>query len=139
MLSRSILRTGRRAPVWREVEALRGVVVLGHGRAAGLRRWIRRGEVTAAPDVSGLQRLVSLIRAYLGYEIGFAVNPILMRSEIPPLQLGAESGAPPRLGWNTWMPLSAPAIPGVVRPDADEALFEAEIVEAEELQARRRK
>ena len=36
------------------------------------------------------------------------------------------------------MPLSAPAIPGVVRRDADEALFEAEIVEAEELQARRR-
>ena len=97
-----------------------------------------RSFTTLLPDSSGLQRLVSLIRAYLGYEIGFAVNPILMRSEIPPMQLGAESGVPPRLGWNTWMPLSAPAIPGVVRRDADEALFEAEIVEAEELQARRR-
>jgi type VI secretion system protein ImpH len=94
--------------------------------------------MTLLPDSSGLQRLVSLIRAYLGYEIGFAVNPILMRSEIPPLRLGAESGPVPRLGWNTWMPLSAPAVPGVIRRDADEALFEAEIVEAEELQARRR-
>jgi type VI secretion system protein ImpH len=125
---------------------------LGVDAAIGVRAWDPQGRIvvrigpldyqsfsTLLPDKSGLQRLVSLIRAYLGYEIGFAVNPILMRSEIPPLQLGAESGAPPRLGWNTWMPLSAPAIPGVVRPDADEALFEAEIVEAEELQARRRK
>ncbi len=125
---------------------------LGVDAAIGVRAWDPQGRIvvrigpldyqsfsTLLPDSSGLQRLVSLIRAYLGYEIGFAVNPILMRSEIPPLQLGAESGTPPRLGWNTWMPLSAPAIPGVVRPDADEALFEAEIVEAEELQARRRK
>jgi len=104
---------------------------LGVDAAIGVRAWDPQGRIvvrigpldyqsfsTLLPDKSGLQRLVSLIRAYLGYEIGFAVNPILMRSEIPPLQLGAESGAPPRLGWNTWMPLSAPAIPGVVRRDS---------------------
>ena len=44
---------GQARALIREAEAPRGVVVLGHGRAAGSRRGIRRGEVTAAPDVSG--------------------------------------------------------------------------------------
>jgi type VI secretion system protein ImpH len=37
------------------------------------------------PDHSGLQRLVSLIRAFLGFEIGFAVNPVLAGPAVPPL------------------------------------------------------
>jgi type VI secretion system protein ImpH len=73
------------------------------------------------------------VRAYLGFEIGFAVNPILAGPEIPPLLLGRAADPPPRLGWNTWVP-SPPSPLGGIRPsDAYDAVFEAEIVEAEEL------
>ncbi|MGD9616826.1 MAG: type VI secretion system baseplate subunit TssG [Alphaproteobacteria bacterium] len=124
---------------------------LGVDAAIGVRAWDPQGRIvvrigpldyrsfaTLLPDSSGLQHLVSLIRAYLGYEIGFAVNPVLMGSEIPPLRLGVGPGPLARLGWNTWMPVSEPEVPGIARRDADEALFEAEIVEAEALQARGR-
>ena len=39
------------------------------------------------PDRLALHRLVSLVRAYLGYELGFAINPVLAAREIPPLRL----------------------------------------------------
>jgi type VI secretion system protein ImpH len=84
------------------------------------------------PGTAGLQRLVSLARAFLGFEIGFAVNPVLAGPEIPPLQLAAEAEPGPCLGWNTWMPTPAPPVPGIARRDGDEAVFEAEIVEAEQ-------
>ena len=46
---------------------------------------------------------------------------------VPAVWLGG--GVPPRLGWNTWLPA-----PGLGRRvDAADALFEAEVVEAEEL------
>jgi type VI secretion system protein ImpH len=124
---------------------------LGVDAAIGVRAWDAQARVVVRigpldyrsfaallPDSTGLQRLVSLIRAYLGFETGFAVNPVLMASEIPPLRLGSGPGPLARLGWNTWMPLSEPAVPGIKRRDADEAVFEAEIVEAEELQRRSR-
>jgi len=88
------------------------------------------------PDHSGLQRLVSLVRAFLGYETGFAVNPVLAGPEVPILQLDRDADPAPRLGWNTWIPAPEPAIPGIPRRNADEAIFEAEIVEAEELAGR---
>ena len=84
------------------------------------------------PGTSGLRGLVSLVRAFLGFEIGFAVNPILAGPEIPPLRLAAAADPAPRLGWNTWMPAPAPPVLGMTRRDGDEAVFEAEIVEAEE-------
>jgi type VI secretion system protein ImpH len=144
---RTTMPYGRHPGVWNR---------LGVDAAIGVRAWDPQARIVVRigpldyrsfaallPDRTGLQRLVSLIRAYLGYEIGFAVNPILMGCEVPPLQLGAGPGgagsAPaPRLGWNTWMPPSEPAVPGIQPRDADEAIFEAEIVEAEELHGRSR-
>jgi type VI secretion system protein ImpH len=118
---------------------------LGVDAAIGVRAWdpqariiLRVGPLDLAgfaallPDRPGLQRLVSLVRAYLGFEIGFAVNPILAGPEIPPLLLGPSAGPPPRLGWNTWVPSPPSPLGGVPRADAYEAVFEAEIVEAEE-------
>ena len=122
---------------------------LGVDAAAGVRAWDPQARIVLRigpldypsfaallPDHSGLQRLVSLVRAFLGYEIGFAVNPVLAGAEIPPLRLERDADPAPRLGWNTWMPSPAPPVAGIARRDADEALFEAEIVEAEELAGR---
>ncbi len=63
------------------------------------------------PDRQGLRRLVSLVRAYLGFETGFAINPVLAADQIPPLFLDAGADPPPRLGWNTWVPAARPGIP----------------------------
>jgi type VI secretion system protein ImpH len=122
---------------------------LGLDAAAGVRAWdpqariiLRIGPLdyrsfaALLPDHTGLQRLVSLVRAFLGYEIGFAVNPVLAGPEVPPLLLDRDADPAPRLGWNTWMPSPAPPVAGIPRRDADEAVFEAEIVEAEELSGR---
>ena len=43
---------------------------------------------------------------------------------------------PPRLGWNTWIPAPEGPPAGTLRADADDALFEAERIEAEELAGR---
>lgn len=79
-----------------------------------------------------LRELVSLIRAFVGFEVQFAVNPILARDAVPPLALsrvdGAEAkGAGPLLGWNTWLPTSQVA---PRRTDASEPLFEGDVLEA---------
>jgi type VI secretion system protein ImpH len=74
-----------------------------------------------------LRELASLVRAFVGFEVGFAVNPILARDAVPPLLLSRpEDAAGPLLGWNTWMPTS-PITPR--RTDASEPLFEGDIVE----------
>ncbi|WP_170985299.1 type VI secretion system baseplate subunit TssG [Roseomonas sp. AR75] len=75
------------------------------------------------PDRPALERLVSLVRAFLGGETGFAINPVIAAPEIPPLRLDPTASPAPRLGWNTWLPSAQR------RPDGDEPLFEAEIVE----------
>ena len=75
------------------------------------------------PDRTGLRRLVALVRAYLGLEIGFAVRPVLAAAAVPPLCLAAAADPGPRLGWNAWLG------GGEGRHDATEALFEAEVVE----------
>jgi hypothetical protein len=54
------------------------------------------------------------------------------------LRLDRDADPAPRLGWNTWIPAPEPVIPGIPPRDADDAIFEAEIVEAEELAGRAR-
>jgi type VI secretion system protein ImpH len=117
---------------------------LGLDAAAGVRAWdqqarivLRIGPLDLAyferllPDGPLLRELVALVRAFIGFEVGFAVNPVLARNAVPPLGMphpgepGA-AGAGPLLGWNTWLPTSAVA---PRRTDAGDALFEAEIVE----------
>lgn len=108
---------------------------LGRDATVGVRAWDPQGRVVLRlgplpraefeallPDRPALRRLVSLVRAFLGPETGFAVNPVLVRTEVPPIELSR--GAPPRLGWNTWLPARARAA------DAAEACFEADAVEA---------
>jgi type VI secretion system protein ImpH len=112
---------------------------LGVDAAIGVRAWdvqarvvLRIGPLDRAgfnallPDRPALRRLVALVRAYLGFETGFAVNLVLAAPDVPILMLGG-GDAPARLGWNTWVP--APGL-GRRTPAAD-ALFEAEVVEAE--------
>lgn len=110
---------------------------LGIDAAAGVRAWdsqarviLRVGPLDRAafesllPGAAALGRFTGLVRAFLGYETGFAINLVLRRDAVPPLQL-ADTPAP-RLGWNTW--LTAPHSARLTDPD--EPLFEAEIVEA---------
>jgi type VI secretion system protein ImpH len=109
--------------------------------AAGVRAWdvqariilhvgpLGRADFEALlPERPRLRRLVSLVRAFLGFETAFAINPILAASAIPGLQLTADADTPPRAGWNTWLPPPAGGLPG---RDGTEALFEAELVEME--------
>lgn len=132
---RSCFAVGRRSGAWNR---------LGIDAAIGVRAWdpqarivLRIGPLDLAsfaalmPDRPGLQRLVSLVRAYLGFEIGFAVNPVLAGPEIPSLKLGPDTDSPPRLGWNTWVPAPPSTVGAVTPPDAYDAAFEAEVVEAQ--------
>ena len=112
---------------------------LGRDAAIGVRAWdvqaavvLRVGPLDRAgfeallPDRPALGRLVSLVRAFLGFETAFSINPVLSATEVPPLQLRADSDPAPRLGWNTW--LTAPAASR--RRDADDPVFQAEVMEA---------
>lgn len=112
--------------------------------AIGIRAWdpqarlvLRIGPLDRAgfsrllPDRMALHRLVSLVRAYLGYELGFAVNPVLAAREIPPLKLDLAAETAPRLGWNTWLP--APPNSAMRQRDAADAVFEAEVIEAQKI------
>ncbi len=107
---------------------------LGRDAAAGVRAWDIQGRVVLRvgpleraafeallPGGDLLGRFVALVRAYLGFEIGFAVNLVLAPHAVPPLRLGATPA--PRLGWNCWLTAEHS------RPAA-EPLFEAHIVEA---------
>lgn len=140
---RSRMPAGRRPGVWNR---------LGIDAAIGVRAWdpqariiLRIGPLDRAsfaallPDRQGLQQLVSLVRAYLGFEVGFAVNPVLAGPQIPPLILGPSADPPARLGWNTWVPAPPSPLDRRRRADAYDAIFEAEIVEAEEVAKRERR
>jgi type VI secretion system protein ImpH len=91
----------------------------------------RAGFERLLPDRVALHRLVSLTRAYVGFELGFAVNPVLTAQEVPPLRLDSQAEPPPRLAWNTWLP----GPPGSIlrRGDAADAVFEAEVIEAQRI------
>ena len=134
---RTALAVGRRPGSWNR---------LGVDAAIGVRAWdlhariiLRIGPLDRAsfaallPDRPGLQRLVSLVRAFLGFEIAFAINPVLAGPEVPPLCLDPQADPAPRLGWNSWVPAPEGPPLGLRRADAADALFEAEIVEAKEL------
>lgn len=108
---------------------------LGVDAAAGSRAWDTQARVilhvgpldlagfeAMLPDCSLLRRLAALVRAYLGFETDFAVNPILAAADVPPLWISA--AAPPRLGWNSWLPTA-----GAREDDAAEARFEAGLIE----------
>ena len=116
---------------------------LGSETVAGVRAWDPQARVILRigpldlkgfqrllPDRIALHRLVSLVRAYLGFELGFAINPVLAAHEVPPLRLDATSDPPPRLGWNTWVP--GPTGGFTARTDAEDAVFEAEVIEAQQ-------
>jgi type VI secretion system protein ImpH len=110
---------------------------LGVDAAIGTRAWdmqarviLRIGPLDRAsflallPDRKALRELVSLVRAFLGFETAFAINLVLAADAVPEAQLGGQGGA--RLGWNTWAPIA-----GRKRErDVADALFEAEVVEA---------
>ena len=85
-----------------------------------------KGFTDLQPDRPALGRLVALVRAYLGFSTGFAINLVVAAQEVPPLQLSADADPAPRLGWNSW--LLAPA--GTRLKDASDTVFEAEVVEA---------
>ena len=111
---------------------------LGHDVTIGTRAWNAQARIVLKigplglpafeallPQRAGLRKLVSLVRSFLGFETGFAINPVLAAGAVPPLQLGAMAGTGPRLGWNSWIPVA-----GERHADGTEAVFEAEVVEA---------
>jgi type VI secretion system protein ImpH len=77
------------------------------------------------PDRPALRKLVSLIRAFLGFQTGFAINPVLAAGAVPALQLDHGRETQPRLGWNTWLPMASQR-----RRDAADAVFTAEMAES---------
>jgi type VI secretion system protein ImpH len=112
---------------------------LGLDCAAGARAFdqqarflIRIGPLSQAefeallPDRTRLHHLVSLVRAYVGMEVDFAVNLMLDPDQIPVVQLGSTTA--PRLSWTGWLPVANPGLSG--RPRADQALFSASTIEA---------
>jgi type VI secretion system protein ImpH len=115
---------------------------LGVNCAIGTRAWdqqarfivrvgpLKRDEFEALlPDRQGLKELVSLIRAYVGWECDFAINLLLSTSEIPSLQMaGGNAQNAPRLGWTCWMPSTTARLTG--SKYVDEAMFGATLVES---------
>lgn len=86
--------------------------ILGMNAAIGARSWQSQqkfrlvfGPLNYAefahflPGNPSLQKLIALVRNFIGDELSWDVNLILNEREIPPLRLG-ETG---RLGWTTWL------------------------------------
>jgi type VI secretion system protein ImpH len=135
---RTALPTGHLAGAWNQ---------LGVDAAIGVRSWdlharivLRIGPLdhvafdALLPDRPGHQKLVALVRAFLGFETGFAINLVLRASEVLPLRLPAEAAPAAsmvaRLGWNTW--IEGPRGAGSRRMvDAADAQFEAEVEQSE--------
>jgi type VI secretion system protein ImpH len=111
--------------------ASQGLNRLGIDAVIGVRAWdaqasivirigpLDRGAFDALlPGRIAHTRLISIVQAFLGLEVAFAINPVLARDAAVPLTLSEV--AQPRLGWNSWI-----ATPG--RPaasEATEAVFE---------------
>ncbi|HQT63782.1 MAG: hypothetical protein B7Z75_02035 [Acidocella sp. 20-57-95] len=91
---------------------------------------LNRAEFEALlPDRKKLHELVSLIRAYVGWEADFAINLVLAVPEIPVLRTaGGSATNPPRLGWTSWLPSETGQLRG--REVASEAIFGATLVES---------
>jgi type VI secretion system protein ImpH len=89
---------------------------LGVDAVAGARMWdvqgqfriilgplTRRQFMDHLPGRPGLKRLVELARLYAGPELGFDVQLVLHREEVPPAQLEGRDGSGPRLGYDSWL------------------------------------
>lgn len=89
---------------------------LGVDTVAGARVWdvqgqfrivlgplTRRQFLDHLPGRPGLQRLVALAQIYAGPDLGFDVQLILRRDEVPDCTLTAEAEDAPRLGYDTWL------------------------------------
>jgi type VI secretion system protein ImpH len=114
---------------------------LGEDAAIGVRTWDQHARIMLQigpldrqsferllPDRPALRDFVSLVRAFVGFELEFAVNLVLASKEASPLALrffDDSAGIPPRLGWNTWLSLATQR-----SYDAADAVFSAEFVEA---------
>ena len=103
---------------------------LGKNVVVGERVWsveskfrIRLGPVTYeqfrkfTPLGSSLSVLCQLARTYVGAELDFDVQPVLLASEIPKCRVGGDPKDPSNLGWNTWLISRTP------QRDSDEAVF----------------
>ena len=71
------------------------------------------------PGNSSLEKLIALVRNFVGDELSWDVNLVLNKREIPTLQLG-ETG---RLGWTTWL--------SGTTGDAADAMFDPVLASAE--------
>jgi type VI secretion system protein ImpH len=78
------------------------------------------------PDKNALKQFMGLVRAYLGFEVGFGVNLVLAADEVPAAQLGVKTPPKLLLGWNTWLGRGKSYVPP---GDAHDARFAAEVVE----------
>src|SRR5262249_22056591 len=56
------------------------------------------------PNGKALRPLCQFTRTYVGLELDFDVQPVLLPNEVPPCQLIPDPDDGPYLGWNTWMP-----------------------------------
>jgi type VI secretion system protein ImpH len=70
------------------------------------------------PDRGGLRPLGQLTRSYAGPEFRFDVQLVLRAEEVPVCRLGCPGEDGPYLGWNTWLPDSAP------RRELEDAVFD---------------
>jgi type VI secretion system protein ImpH len=77
------------AKIWQAQQKFR--VILGAIDFAEYRRML--------PGGMSLQRLIALVRNYIGDELDWDLNLILQESEVPPLCLNGQS----RLGWTSWL------------------------------------
>ena len=112
--------------------------ILGEDAAIGVRSWDQQARIVLRvgpldldsfdallPDRPGLREFAALVRAFVGWEVSFAINPVLARAAVPPLALGgAPHGA--RLGWNSWIPVAGTKR----RRGATEAVFDGTLIEA---------
>ena len=109
---------------------------LGVDAVAGARTWDVQGNFRVVvgpvdtdgmralmPDQPSLRKLVDLVRAYAGLDLGFDVQVVLRRDCVPDLMLGGEHARdPPRLGWNTW----AKSLPAL--RDKDDIILDPDLV-----------
>lgn len=112
-----------------------GFVRLGVDTVAGARVWDVQsnfrvivgpvdgdGMRALMPDQPALRKLVDLVRAYAGTDLGFDVQVVLRADCVPELRLAAPDA--PRLGWNSW----ARFLPALA--DRDDILLDPDIVMA---------
>ena len=73
------------------------------------------------PSGNALEPLAQMARAYVGPQLDFDVQLVLVAGEVPWCRLGGDGADPSRLGWNTWVR---------ARPfdhDVDDAVFSPEV------------